>query len=219
MSRVWMTAVVLCASGLLASESWAQGAHVAVAAGVAAGTGGPAPAVVVSAGFQPSPRIGFAVELSVIPQLDFGTREIGPEPLDGFDPQPAFPITTITSTGRLTAVQVNVIVPIATVGKLRVSAVAGGGTAGLRTRVHLHRDAFTFPGISIPEFDLPGLTLPAQDITRSASATGLALNTGGLVEYALKPHVGLAMDLRYLHTSASRDINIFRAAGHVIWRL
>jgi hypothetical protein len=216
MSRVWTMVVALWAFGFMATESWAQGAYVAGGAGMAAGTGGPAPAVVVSAGFQPSPHIGFAVELSVIPQLDFGTRESGPEPLVGFDPQLFFPITTITSSGRLTAVHVNVIVPIATVGKLRLSAIAGGGTASLRTRVHAHRDAFTFPGI--PEFDLPGLTLPVQDITRSASATGLALNTGGLVEYALKPNVGVGVDLRYLHTSASRDINIFRGTGHVIWR-
>jgi hypothetical protein len=218
MLRVLTVAVVLSASVLVATESWAQGGHVAGGAGLSAGTGGPAPAMRVSAGFQSSRHIGFEVELSVIPRLDFGTHEIGLNPVGGFDLPSSFPATTIASTGRLTAVQVNVIVPITAARKVRVSAVAGGGTANVRTRVHLRRNAFTLPGISVPGFDLPGLTLPAEDITRSDSATGLALNAGGLVEYALNPKVGVGVDLRYWHTSASRDIGIFRATGQVTWR-
>jgi hypothetical protein len=218
MLRVMAVVVVLSTSVMVPTESLAQGGHLAGGAGLSAGTGGRAPAMKVSAGFQSSPHIGFELELSVLPRLDFGTHEIGLNPVVGLDLPPSFPTTTIASTGRLTAVQVNVIVPITAGGKLRVSAVAGGGTAHVRTRVHLQRNAFTLPGISVPGFDLPGLTLPAEDITRSESATGLALNTGGLVEYPLNPKVGVGVDLRYWHTSASRNIDILRATGHVIWR-
>jgi hypothetical protein len=214
--RVLAMVIVLFASGLGAANLRAQG-HVAGGAGVSAGTGGPAPAVAVSAGVEPSPHLGLALELSVTPRLDFGTRVIGPLPASGFNLQPSFPAMTITSTGTLTTVQVNVIVPLTT-GKIRVSAVAGGGTASVRSRVHLHRDAFTFPGISIPGLtDVPGLTLPAEDSTNSGTATGLALNAGGVVHYAINPKTGIGLDLRYLHTSAS-SIDMFRAMGHVIWR-
>jgi hypothetical protein len=216
-------AIALCMIGLFTRPSWAQGGHVAAGGGLSLGTGGPAPAVTVAAGYQPSPRIGFALELSVIPELDFGRREL-PEILS-ITPLPALPKTVLTSTGGLTAVQVDVIVPITTAGKLRISAVAGGGTASLRTRIHLHRDAFTFPtlpGVSLPESfvlpPLPPLTLPAQDLTQTGTTTGLALNTGALLDYALSAKIGFGVDVRYLHTSASRDIDIARTLARVVWR-
>jgi hypothetical protein len=226
--RVSTAAIVLCASGLTTS-AWAQGGHVAGGLGMAAGTGGPAPAVAVSAAVEPSPHLGLALELSVTPRLDFGAHVIGPVPTGGIPVPtlptlptlPALPAMTITSTGTLTTVQVNIIVPLTTAGKLRVSAIAGGGTASVRSRVHLHRDAVTFPGITglpLPgTVDLPGLILPAQDITTTGSVTGLALNTGAVVDYALTAKTGVGVDLRYLHTSAS-GIDMFRAMGRVIWR-
>jgi hypothetical protein len=222
-SRRMRLAIALCMIGLFTRPSWAQGGHVAAGGGLSLGTGGPAPAVTVAAGYQPSPRIGFALELSVIPELDFGRREL-PEILS-ITPLPALPKTVLTSTGGLTAVQVDVIVPITTAGKLRISAVAGGGTASLRTRIHLHRDAFTFPtfpGVSLPESfvlpPLPPLTLPAQDLTQTGTTTGLALNTGALLDYALSAKIGFGVDVRYLHTSASRDIDIARTLARVVWR-
>jgi hypothetical protein len=210
--------LALLTSLLLAIDASAQGGHVAGSAGLSAGTGGPAPAVTVSAGYQPSQHIGFALELSVLPHLDFGTRELGEVP--AFTPLlPVLPTTTITETGSLTAVQVDVIVPLTTAGKLRVAAVAGGGTASLRTRSHLHRDAFMLPGISLPEpFNVPALILAAEDITRTVTATGLALNTGVLIEYALRPKLGVGVDVRYSHTSASRDIDTGRTTARVVWR-
>jgi hypothetical protein len=222
-------ALALCMIGLFTRQSWAQGGHVAAGGGLSLGTGGPAPAVTVAAGYQPSPRIGFALELSIVPELDFGRREL-PE-IPSITPLPALPRTVLTSTGGLTAVQVDVIVPITTAGKLRISAVAGGGTASLRTRIHLHRDAFTFPtfpGVSLPEsfvlpslplpLPLPPLTLPAQDLTQTGTTTGLALNTGALLDYALSAKIGFGIDVRYLHTSASRDIDLARTTARVVWR-
>jgi hypothetical protein len=215
-------ALALCMLGLFTTQSWAQGGHVAAGGGLSLGTGGPAPAVTVAAGYQPSPRIGFALELSVIPELDFGRRELGEVP--SITPLPALPKTVLTSTGGLTAVQVDVVVPITTAGKLRISAVAGGGTASLRTRIHLHRDAFTFPGVSLPDnfvlppLPLPPLTLPAQDLTQTGTTTGLALNTGALLDYALSAKTGFGIDVRYLHTSASRDLDIARTTARVVWR-
>jgi hypothetical protein len=215
--------LALCMSGLSTRQSWAQGGHVAAGGGLSLGTGGPAPAVTIAAGYQPSPRIGFALELSVIPELDFGRRELGELP--SVTLFPALPKTVLTSTGGLTAVQVDVIVPVTTAGKLRISAVAGGGTASLRTRIHLHRDAFTFPGVSLPDalvlplpLTLPPLTLPAQDLTQTGTTTGLALNTGALLDYALSAKIGFGIDVRYLHTSASRDIDIARTTARVVWR-
>jgi hypothetical protein len=129
---------------------------------MSAGTGGPAPVVAVSAAVQPSPHLGLSLELSFTPRLDFGTRVIGPVPTGGIPVPtlptlptlPALPAMTITSTGTLTTVQVNIIVPLTTAGKLRVSAVAGGGTASVRSRVHLHRKLSRFresPAFRSPE--------------------------------------------------------------------
>jgi hypothetical protein len=217
MLRAVTMSLALSMTVLVATLASAQGGRVAGGAGLSAGTGGPAPALTVSAGYHPTPRIGFELELSVIPQLDFGTRELGEVPV--VTPLPVLPKTILTATGSLTAVQVDILVPITTAGKLHVSAVAGGGTASLRTRTRLHRDAVTFPVIPLPEpFSVPPLTLPAQDITHTGTVTGLALNTGVIVEYALSANVGVGVDVRYLHTSASRDIDIARTTARVVWR-
>jgi hypothetical protein len=205
---------------LAAAEAHAQNGHVAGGAGLSAGTGGSAPALDISAGYQPSAHIGFELALSVIPQLDFGTEDFGlaAARAQGFGGPGLLPRMTLSSTGRLTAVQVNVIVPVTSAGRFRLSAIAGGGTPSLRVRVHAHRDAYTVPVISVPGFDIKEFTLPAVDMTRSMTDTGLALNAGGLAEYALTPDVGLGVNLRYLHASASRDIDVFRAAGQLTWR-
>src|SRR4051794_35079210 len=98
-------ALALLTGALLATDAWAQGGHVAGSGGLSAGTGGPAPALTISAGYDPSARIGFALELSVVPQLDFGRRELGAVP--PLTPLlPVLPATTLRATGSFTAVQV-----------------------------------------------------------------------------------------------------------------
>jgi hypothetical protein len=49
---------------------------------------------------------------------------------------------------------------------LDLSAIAGGGTASVHTRVHVHSDAYTFPGLSLPE----GRPLRTENVLTQVSA-------------------------------------------------
>jgi hypothetical protein len=198
----------------------ASGPYVSGHIGVSGGDGGAALAAGGSVGYMTPRRIGFEIELSVSPGLDFGD-------LGRLNGRPQFPVPlpipieepSIDATGRLLTFHTNVVASLPTGGKLRVFVVGGGGVA------NLDQDAlFRFPEFVIPPNFADNPTLVPLDVVTvehrtSRSENALSLNAGGIVEYAWTARFSLGVDARYTHAFFEREgLNTARVAARATWR-
>ena len=189
-------------------------------AGGSFGDGSAAPALAIGFGYRTAHNFGFEIEASVVPDLNFGDPGI---------PRIAiYPPVTIESTGRIVALQTHVVGVLPNGGsKLRAFLLAGGGIADVERRIRIEVPPFTpvFPGIPErpdlpPGFvipDLPGIFGGFQS-DRRASETSLVLSGGAGFEYALTPHFGLGMSVRYQHVFSDPEaLDIARLGARVTW--
>jgi hypothetical protein len=207
-----IAAAVTLLGALFSSEARAQSAYVAGSAGSSAGDGGAAPVVSVAAGYLATRRIGLEVDFAFTPSLEFDRRRT-----TSFGQDFEFPTAPFTYeiTGRLLAFHTNVVAPLTTAGKVRITAIAGGGAGTLSQRIHVHSDSVVIPGFNgFPDFVIPG-----RDVTVTVSDTGLSLQAGGIIEAALNRHVALGADARYIHVFISpRDLDVGRVSARLSWR-
>jgi opacity protein-like surface antigen len=209
--RLILVALVLSSS--LARSVAAQDAEPYVLGDVGGsfGDGGSAPAVALGFGYLTPHRVGFEIEVSYVPDLDFGDP--------GFPRIAIFPPITIQSTGRLVGLQTHVVGVLPGSGtKLRAFVLGGGGIADVEQRIR-----FESP-LALPDL---GLVFGRQDPSvfgprtsnLTQSETSLLLSAGAGVEYALTQHFGLGMSVRYQHVfSDPRELDLARAGARVIWR-
>jgi hypothetical protein len=217
--------LVLAASLAFCTPAAAQEAFVAGSAGVCAGAGTSA-TFSVSGGYLMSRHFGLEVEFSVTPEIE---REQLPVPaiqtvpdIPGLPPT-VFPGFQIDRNARLYSFHTSAIVPIVEHGRVRVSAVVGGGPATLSERVHVHRDGFELPTLPdipiVPGLEFPGLQIPTIDLTTETSKTALSLQVGGNVDASVSDRLAVGADVRYQHVFLSdAALDLVRIAARVRWR-
>lgn len=175
------------------------------------GDGGSAPAVAVGFGYLTPRNVGFEIEVSYVPELDFGDP--------GLPRIAIFPPITITATGRIIGLQTNVIGILPSGGtKLRAFVLAGGGVADVEQRIQIQTPIFTpvFPGSVLPDFPVL-IDVAARE--QRQSDTNLVLSAGAGFEYGLTDHLGLGMSVRYQRVFANpRALDLARAAVRATWR-
>lgn len=176
------------------------------------GDGGAAPAVALGFGYLTPRNIGFEIEVSYVPDLDFGDP--------GLPRIAIFPPLTITSTGRIVGLQTNVIGMLPGGGtKLRAFVLAGGGVADVQQRIRVESPLLIpgIPGFPVsPEFPF-GFDFRVTE--RRYSDTSLVLGAGAGFEYALTRRLGLGTSIRFQHVfSDPEGLNLARASVRATWR-
>lgn len=176
------------------------------------GDGGSAPAVALGFGYLTPHNVGFEIEVSYVPELDFGDP--------GFPRIAIFPPVTIDATGRIVGLQTNVIGVLPGSGtKLRAFVLAGGGIADLDYQLRIETPIFApGRGFFTPPPGVPGVF--TSGITETTqSDTSLVLGAGAGFEYSLTRHLGVGMSVRYQHLfSDPGALDLARAAARVTWR-
>jgi hypothetical protein len=216
-----LLAIVLCTYPMTAAAQ-AAGPYVTGHIGMSGGDGGGSVATGGAVAYMMPRRLGFEIEVSVSPGLDFGSLG-APEPPPIVVPgQPPFDFS-VRATGRLVTFQTNVVGLVASEGRLRVFVAGGGGIANLHQDLRLR-----FPEIVLPPgFDFmnpgPGVIPPIEFVTRerrvSRSENALCLNAGGIIEFVVNPRLGVGADVRYVHGFFSDNgLNIARVAARASWR-
>lgn len=211
MRHVFLAAPLLLLAFAGPSLAQSVGPYVSGHVGVLGGDGGAAVAAGGAVGFMTTRRIGFELELSAWPGLDFGDLGFSRE----LPPFPAFiPAPTLDAKGRVLTFETNVVADVGSAGKVRLFVVAGGGVANVRRDIHYRYPDFIFPPEFVlpPDLDLPpGFTLPPPRLEFlilerqiSSSESALCLNAGGIVEYAFSSQLSLGVDARYSHAFANR---------------
>ena len=174
------------------------------------GDGGSAPAAVVGFGYLTPRNVGFEIEVSYVPELDFGDP--------GFPRIAIFPPVNVSSSGRIVSLQTHVVGILPGGGtKIRAFVVGGGGIADVqqRIRVEFPRLGPILPGIPGFPFDVgfPRVTEQTQ------SETSLVLSAGAGFEYRVTDHFGLGMAVRYQRVfSDPRDLDVARVGLRATWR-
>ena len=202
MIRACVVALLLLTA--VSASAQPTGPYVTGHMGLSGGDGGAAPAAGGSVGYMTPRRIGFELELSVSPGLDFGEGDLfRSRPIAVFSP---FPAPTLDFSGRLLTFQTNVVAALNPNDRLRVFAAGGGGVAQLHQDILYRYPDFVF----LPDFTSIGLVPPSFDFEiaeqrSSRSESALCLNAGGLVEYGLSGQFALAADARYTHAFFNRE--------------
>ena len=230
------TALLLAALGSLfcPSPGRAQNVFISGGAGLSAGDGGTAPVFDAAAGFEASRVMAFEIAFAGSPGLDFGRRELGGTtlPFPGGNPF-VFPPLVTTTTGNVYALHGNVVARIVKRGRMSVSLHAGGGVSTVERRMHVTREAVTFPGF--PDFPgLPGVPnlptrpglgsvlfepigIPRLDETRHSSQSGLSLTGGARLDFRLNRHVGIGGAVGYDHVFITDGFDVVRTTARVTW--
>ena len=169
------------------------------------GDAGTTGALAVGFGILTPRNIGFEIELSFVPGLDFDE-----------DDQPRiaiFPPIQSTRSGRIIGLQTHVIGMLPGSGsKLRAFVLAGGGIADLEQRVRLAL-GLVFP----PELP-PPYPIPFDTEYRQSDAV-LVLSAGAGFEVSLTRHLGLGTSVRYQRLfSEPEHLDGARVAARATWR-
>jgi opacity protein-like surface antigen len=178
--------------------------YVAGHIGSSAGDGGAALAGGATVGYITPRRLGFELEISAAPDLDFG--DLG---LAGNIPAlpVRVPLPTIEARGRLLTFQTNATAALPASSRIRAYVGAGGGIANLQQDI-LYRLPILVPPVN-PDFtNGPVLIQPVfntieQRVSRTENA--LCLNVGGAVDYVLGSRLALGFDARYTHAFFDRE--------------
>ena len=175
------------------------------------GDGGSAPAVVLGFGYLTPRNVGFEIEVSYVPDLDFGDP--------GFPRIAIFPPISIDATGRLVGLQTHVIGVLPGSGtKLRAFVLGGGGIMDVEYRLRIDSPIFTPIGPFTPPVEFPPV-FTSRVTETTQSDTGLVLGAGAGFEYALTRQFGVGMAVRYQRVfSDPRDLDLARATARVTWR-
>jgi hypothetical protein len=182
------------------------------------GDGGLAPTVAGSAGYRFTRNLGFEIEVTALPGLDFDddsdfsilespdsvlTAEIGA--LGLVLPPPRF-----ESTGRAITVLSNVVGEFPVGRSLRPYLVAGGGVGHVRRRFEFSAVRAIIPRLG---------SLDSFIYDYELSDTALALNIGGGVDIAVGKGVAVGGDLRYLRLfGEGTDYNMVRIGTRASYR-
>lgn len=173
------------------------------------GDGGSAPAVGLGFGYLAPRNVGFEMEVSYVPDLDFGDPGI---------PRIAiFPPVNVFSTGRIVSLQTHVVGILPGGGtKLRAYFTGGSGIADVRQRIRVEFPTLgpIVPGI--PEFPFE---FGARVAENTQSETGLVLGAGAGFEYGVTEHLGLGLSVRYQRVfSDPSNLDLARVGLRATWR-
>ena len=176
------------------------------------GDGGSVPAVGLGFGFLTPRNLGLEIEVSYLPDLDFGDP--------GLPRIAIFPPITMHASGRIVGLHTHVVGVLPGGGtKLRAFVIGGGGITDVRQRIRIESPVFftpTFPGTVPPDFPFP---FGARVFESSRSETSLVLSAGAGFEYGVTQHLGVGMAVRYQRLfSDPVGLDMARAAARVTWR-
>lgn len=156
-------------------------------------------------------RVAFELDISVAPELDFPSPPIAILAI--------FPAPTYEATGRLVWFQTNAVTTLVNAGKLRAAVVAGGGVVNQRRTVNfgfpVPTPLFTFATSPLPVVLPP---YPRENTSYTTSESALALNAGGIVDYAIARRLRVGVDARYAHGFFYEPWKSGRVAARVQWQ-
>jgi hypothetical protein len=195
-------------AGIGTAAAQPAGPYVAGHAGTSGGDGGGAIVAGAAVGYMSPRRLAFELEISVRPGLDIPTPDAIVLAI--------YPAPTFEGRGRMVWLQTNAVATVVDAGKLRAAVVAGGGA------VNLHREiTYSLPlpifsgGITLPV--LPALPFPYENRRVTSAETALALNAGGIVDYAVTRRLRVGVDARYEHAFFSDAWKTARVAARAQW--
>jgi opacity protein-like surface antigen len=173
------------------------------------GDGGATGAVAVGFGMLTPRNIGFEIEVSYVPGLDFD---------DDVAVIAIFPPISIDTSGRIIGLQTHVIGMLPGSGtKLRAFVLAGGGVADLERRVSISRGDVLFSptGLTPPPYPIPfEFDTEAED-----SDAVLVLSAGAGFEYSVTRNLALGTSVRYQRLfSEPERLDGARVAARATWR-
>jgi hypothetical protein len=205
--RVFAAFVIVLLAGIGPAAAQSAGPYVTGHAGATGGDGGGALITGAAAGYMSPHRLGFELEISVSPDVDF--------------PQPPFsilssifPAPKIDIEGRMLWLQTNVVATVVEAGKLRAAVVGGGGVVNVE-RTIAYGYPYPTPLLSSTLVPIP-LPFP-YDMRVTTTETAMSLNAGGIVDYALTKHLRVGVDARYMHAFLNESMKAARVTARGQW--
>src|SRR5262245_62075878 len=117
--------------------------YVAGHIGTSAGDGGAALAAGAAVGYITPRRLGFELDVSATPDLDFG--DLGVTPTSTTTPLLLPLLPSIEARGRVLTFQTNALALLASGGKMRAFVSGGGGIANLKQDILYRLPVFPIP--------------------------------------------------------------------------
>lgn len=196
--KVQSLVLAVVMSAIAAPQAVAQDERVRLSGttSVAAGDGGPAPAISIAGGFQMAPHAGFELEALYIPDQQFDRSDVVVQAI--------FPVPRVDIDGRTMAFLSSFVTDLQA-GRVRPYALFGGGMANVQRRVAIDYGPRILAGSTRGPTAGPNVPIgvdvrpiPVQSRT-TISENDLVFSTGVGLDIRVWKRLSVAADVRYLH--------------------
>ena len=184
--------------------------YISAEAGGWFGDGGTTAAIAAGFGVRTTRNIGFEIEVSYIPDLEFQDPQIPAIAI--------FPPIEFDATGSIVSLQTHVVGVLPASGtRLRAFVLGGGGVADVEQRTRISFGGFPFPLLGLTDIAFP-FPIPIDTEDRQSDAV-LVLSAGAGFDYPLTRRIGLGTSIRYqrLFTAPERTDGA-RVALRMTWQ-
>jgi hypothetical protein len=204
--RLPVISVIVLLAGIGPAAAQSAGPYVTGHVGATGGDGGGALITGAAAGYMSPRRLGFELEVSVSPNVDFPPPE--------FSILSIFPAPTFDIEGRMLWLQTNAVATVVDAGKLRAAVIGGGGVVNIRRTITYE---FPVPTLLISRTLVPFPLPYPYDTTVTSTETAMSLTAGGIVDYALTKHLRVGVDARYMHAFLYEPMRAARVTARAQW--